>query len=114
MRYAVQSFQREHASLFIYPEGSITPAGTKMNFEGGLAWLFSKLSDVDFVPIGIYMHTIRHDKPELHLHVGHPVEPEAGDSNKQQTRQFETALDEILYSLKQKAGFDDSEFEQFL
>lgn len=111
MRYAVQSFQRENASLFIYPEGSITPTGSSMNFEGGLAWLFSKLSDVNFVPIGIYIHTIRHDKPELHLHVGNPVEP---DSNKQQTKQFETALDEILANLRQKAGFDDSEFEQFL
>jgi 1-acyl-sn-glycerol-3-phosphate acyltransferase len=114
LRYAVQSFQRDNASLFIYPEGSITPAGSQMNFEGGLAWLYSKLSGVDFVPIGIYIHTIRHDKPELHLHVGRSVQPENELSNKQQTEQFERALDKILADLRENAGFDNSDFEQFL
>ena len=67
LRYAVQSMKRERASLFIYPEGTITPAGTSPEFEGGLAWLHSKVAglDVHFVPIAIHMQTIRHDKPEL-------------------------------------------------
>lgn len=114
LRYAVHLFQKENACLFIYPEGTITPAGSKIQFEGGLAWLHSKLPNVDFVPIGIYMHTIRHDKPELHLHIGSPVSCTEALSNKQRTRQFEQALDEILIELRNQSGFDDSELEQFL
>lgn len=114
LRYAVKSFERDHSSLFIYPEGTITPSGSTMNFEGGLAWLHDKLDDVDFVPIGIYMHTIRHDKPELHLHVGHPLRVEDSIPSEEKTRLFEQTLDHMLADLRSKAGFDDSEFERLL
>lgn len=114
LRYAVQSFERPNASLFIYPEGRTTPAGTPLRFEGGLAWLNQRLPQVDVVPIGIYMHTIRHDKPELHLQVGAPVQSDASLSTNEQSRYFEQALESILTSLRQKAGFDDSPFERLL
>lgn len=114
LRYAIKSFERDHSSLFIYPEGTITAAGSKMNFEGGLAWLHNKLDDVDFVPIGIYMHTIRHDKPELHLHVGRPLRIDNSISGEDKTKQFEEMLDHMLNELRSKSGFDDSEFERFL
>jgi 1-acyl-sn-glycerol-3-phosphate acyltransferase len=114
LRYAVDSFQREHSSLFIYPEGKITPAGLSMNFEGGLAWLSDKLPSVDIVPIGIYMHTIRHAKPELHLQVGNAVGIDESMSSEERTILFEETLDHILQNLRQNAGFDDSEFERFL
>jgi len=114
LRYAVKSFNRDHASLFIYPEGTITPAGSSMNFEGGLAWLHDKLDDVDFVPVGIYMHTIRHSKPELHLHVGRPIRMNESLSKEEKTDHFETVLDQMLDELYQTAGFVDSEFEPFL
>lgn len=114
LRYAVKSFHRDQASLFIYPEGTITPAGSSMNFEDGLAWLHDKLDDVDFVPIGIYMHTIRHSKPEMHLHVGRPVRINKSLSKEEKTAHFETVLDQILDELGETAGFDDSAFEQFL
>lgn len=114
LRYAVQSFERDNASLFIYPEGTITPTGSAMNFEGGLAWLHDKLDNVDFVPIGIYMHTIRHSKPELHLHVGRPVRLKDSLPKEEKTVRFENVLDQMLEELRQTAGFDDSEFERFL
>lgn len=114
LRYAVQSFERPNASLFIYPEGRITPAGTPFRFESGLAWLSSKLPQMDVVPIGIHMHTIRYDKPELHLQVGTPVQTDPLLSTEEQNRHFEQALESILTNLRQKAGFDDSAFERFL
>jgi len=114
LRYAVQSFERDNASLFIYPEGKITPAGSPMDFEGGLAWLSNKLSDVDFVPIGIYQHTIRYDKAELHLHVGTPTRLEDSMPNTVRTKLFEETLDQMLEELRKKAGFDDSEYERFM
>lgn len=114
LRYAVESFERLHSSLFIYPEGSITPSGSAMDFEGGLAWLSDKLPNVDLVPIAIYMHTIRHDKPELHLHVGQRLRIDQELSSEEQTQQFERTLDQMLAKLRQTAGFDDSEFEKFL
>ena len=114
LRYAVESFERNNASLFIYPEGTITPVGSSMNFEGGLAWLHNKLDDVDFVPVAIYMHTIRHSKPELHLHVGQPVRINKSLSKEAKTAHFEKVLDQMLAELCKTAGFDDREFEVFL
>ncbi|WP_138430009.1 lysophospholipid acyltransferase family protein [Fodinibius saliphilus] len=114
LRYAVQSFERDQASLFIYPEGTITPAGSSMNFEKGLTWLHKRLNEVDFVPVGIYMHTIRHDKPELHLQVGRPAKINDKTTGDERTRHFENTLDSILDELHTTAGFDDSEFERFV
>lgn len=114
LRYAVDSFDRPNASLFIYPEGKITPPGSRMTFEGGLAWLSCQLPQVDIVPIGIYMHTIRCDKPELHLHVGQPVATTNHESKEKLNKEFEQRLTRMLSNLKTIAGFDDSEFEHFL
>ncbi len=114
LRYAVRSFDRQHSSLFIYPEGTITPAGTKLEFEGGLAWLHTHLDDIDFVPVGIYMHTIRYSKPELHLHIGRPLRVKKVLPADEKTKQFETTLDNMLDDLRSSAGFDDSEFERLL
>jgi 1-acyl-sn-glycerol-3-phosphate acyltransferase len=114
LRYAVQSFERKHSSLFIYPEGIITPPGSTMDFEGGLAWLSNKLPDVDLVPVAIHMHTIRYDKPELHLHVGRPVRVDKSMSSNQKSRVFEKILDQMLDDIRREAGFVDSDFEQFL
>ena len=114
LRYAVDSFDRDKASLFIYPEGSITPVGSKMNFQGGLSWLTDKLPKVDVVPIAIHMHTIRHDQPELHLHVGDRLRIEEQWSSDKRTRVLEKQMDEMLADLREKAGFDDAEFEHFL
>lgn len=114
LRYAVSSFERDHSSLFIYPEGTITPTGSAMDFEGGLAWLHNELDDVDFVPIAIHIHTIRHDKPELHLHVGSHIRIKKSLSKEEKTRHFESILDDMLNKLRATAGFDDSEFKKFL
>lgn len=114
LRYAVKSFERDHSSLFIYPEGTITPVGSAMDFEGGLAWLSKKLPKVDLVPIAIHMHTIRHNKPELHLHVGRPVKIDKSMSSNEKSRILEKTLDQMLDDLRQEAGFDDSNFERFL
>lgn len=114
LRYAVQSMKRSNASLYIYPEGTITPAGSELCFEGGLAWLHEKLPAVDFVPIAIYMHTIRSGKPELHLHVGEKVDmsPELDKNSK--TQLFERKLVSLLEELHKTAGFDDSIYERFV
>jgi hypothetical protein len=85
-----------------------------MNFEDGLSWLHDKLDNVDFVPIAIHMHTIRHDKPELHLHVGRLVRLDDDLQRKTKTTRFEEVLDQMLAELRKTAGFDDSGFERFL
>ncbi len=116
LRYAVQSMRRRHASLFVYPEGKITPPGTDPVFEGGLGWLHSKLvsEDIDFVPVAIHIHTLRHDKPELHLHVGTPVETSTGVNNDKRTEQFEQHLRTMLQNLRAVAGLEDGDFERFI
>ena len=116
LRYAVQSMQRERASLFIYPEGKITPPGSPLSFEGGLAWICSKLHDrrVDIVPVGIYMHTMRSDKPELLLRVGTPVRDGSELSNEGRTALFEDRLQSVLTDLRETAGSENRPFERML
>lgn len=116
LRYAVQSMERETASLFIYPEGTITPSCSEPAFEGGLAWLHSKLrrQRVDFVPVAVHIHTIRFDKPELHLHVGQQVQVDPTLSNRDQTELFENSLKTIVGDLRNTAGFEDEGFERLL
>ncbi|MFH5885016.1 lysophospholipid acyltransferase family protein [Halalkalibaculum sp. DA3122] len=116
LRYAVQSMQRPGASLFIYPEGEITPLPDPPQFQGGLAWLHSKVksSEVDFVPVAICIHTIRSDKPELHIEIGEPAVPPCDASNEEKTRFFERRLGSMLERLRSVAGFEDTGFERFM
>lgn len=114
LRYAVQSMQRERAGLFIYPEGKITPDGTPMHFEGGLAWLHSKVPGADYVPVAIHMNTIRHDKPELFLRVGPEAQVPAGLTNEEATELFEQKLQKLLEATRATAGFEDEGFERFV
>lgn len=114
LRYAVKSMGRPNSCLFIYPEGKIQPAGSSLNFKKGLSWLHGKVSNVDFVPIGIYIHTIRHDKPELHIKVGKPTHIDQTESNIKKTAIFEQSLSKLLAELKSTAGFDDSDYKTFL
>lgn len=114
LRYAVKSMQRSHSCLFIYPEGSISPAGSVPDFEGGLAWLHAKLPDVDFVPIGIYMHTIRSDKAELHLHVGKSLDVDPETSAGARSKFFEQQMSRLLDELRRTGGFDDTPYERFV
>lgn len=114
LRYAVQSMERERASLFIYPEGKITPAESDITFEGGLGWIHTKVPHADYVPIGINMHTIRHDKPELHLHIGGAVKLGTELNNLEKTQLLENSLEKILDELKDTAGFDDSLYRRWL
>lgn len=114
LRYAIESLQQTGSSLFIYPEGKITPSGSELKFEDGLSWLSHQLPEVDVVPIGIYMHTIRSYKPELHLHVGAPVPIKQDLSKDEQSRRFEEALEMILADLQQTAGFEDSGLDRLV
>jgi len=112
LRYALTSMERQNASLYIYPEGKIRPAGTEPEFENGTAWLHSKLPGVDFVPVGIYIHTIRSDKPELHLQIGNRIHIKNDCSKDEKTRQLEESLAEVLDELKKDAGFEDKTFRK--
>lgn len=114
LRYAVQSMQREHASLFIYPEGKIRPEATPMHFEGGLAWLHSKVPEVDYVPVAIHINTIRHDKPELFLYVGPEAQIPDGLTNEETTKLFEQKLEKLLETTRATAGFEDEGFKRFV
>ncbi|MDX1638476.1 MAG: lysophospholipid acyltransferase family protein [Balneolaceae bacterium] len=116
LRYAVHSMQRKNASLFVYPEGKITPPGTTPEFEGGLGWLHENLSGagIAFVPIGIHIHTMRSDKPELHLAIGTPTSPDEHLTNEEKTAYFENSMQQLLNRLIEAAGFEDSRFERLM
>jgi len=112
LRYAVESMQRDNSSLFIYPEGKIVPFTTeKPVFRGGLSWLCRQLPEVDVVPVGIYIHTIRHNKPELHISIGNAIDNDGASESKEALQQvLEFALRKELQSLQEHGGFDDSIF----
>ena len=74
LRYAVDSMERPFSSLYIFPQGKIEPfTPDRFEFKKGLGWLAKKIPEADLVPIGIYIHTMSSDKPELHITVGNSI-----------------------------------------
>lgn len=113
MRYAVESMKRPNSSLFIYPEGKINPFHTKgLQFRDGLGWIAGQLESVDVVPIGIYIHTANHDKPELFLKMGTKVEYDPKTARKTLNRTFELALESVLEELQHDAHSDTTPFQK--
>jgi chlorobactene lauroyltransferase len=117
LRYALDSMKRENASLYIYPEGKIVPfTVAKPDFRGGLTWLCDRLPEVDVVPVGIYIHTMRHSKPELHISIGEPVDRTGFDNSGAGTglqHFLEQSLQNLLIELQENSGFDDSVFKRW-
>lgn len=112
LRYALESMQRDNASLFIYPEGKITPASdSEPKFKQGLAWLYTNCEDIDFVPIAIYSHFIRSSKPELYLSIGKSVNHNKQLGRSDLTELFQRDIHQILLSVREVAGFTDKGFK---
>lgn len=116
LRYAVESMQRDNASLFIFPEGKIVPFTSKQPvFRDGLSWLYRQLPEADVVPIGIYIHTLRYNRPELHIQIGNPVEINNPLATLSKIREkLEKNLQNQLVDLQTHGGFNDSYFEKWM
>lgn len=113
LRYAVHSMERPRASLFIFPEGEIVPFSTgRPKFKKGLAWIADKCPDVDIVPIGIYMHSSKFDKPELFIQIGDQVNRDSMAVNMPLIGHYEIKLQEVLESLQKKSHKSDPPFEK--
>lgn len=100
LRYAVESMERFNSCLFIYPEGKLVPPSTELpDFRGGLAWLYQNLdSEIDFVPIGIFIDHSMNNKPDLKIYVGKQVSPDKNDSKEELSRFFsKKCLDLVTY-----------------
>jgi 1-acyl-sn-glycerol-3-phosphate acyltransferase len=111
LRYALKSLDRDKACLFIYPEGKLTPVSqTEPVFKKGLSWLYKKSDNIDFVPIGIYMHTFRSAKPELYISIGSSVVPYKNMGNNELTNFFQHKLYKNLTEMRGVAGYSDSGF----
>lgn len=97
MRYAVESMNRENASLYIYPEGKIVPfTAEKPEFEKGIGWLAKKVPDADIVPIAVYIHTKESDRPCLEILIGESIELNRNQPVNELTRILEKNLFELL------------------
>jgi 1-acyl-sn-glycerol-3-phosphate acyltransferase len=111
LRYAIDSLKRDNACLFIYPEGTITPVSeNKPDFKQGLAWLYTKIVDVDFVPIAIYSHNLRSSKPELYLAIGNSVNHDKSLSRNELTELLKHDIHHLISTVRKDAGFTDEGF----
>jgi len=111
LRYAVDSLKRNNSSLFIYPEGKIVPFSPKKpEFQKGLGWIAGHTPDSDIVPIGIYIHTARHDKPELNIKIGPAVTFNSEQSSEDLNLLFEKNMQQILIDLQTKAHSNPEQF----
>ncbi len=112
LRYAISSLEGPNTSLFIYPEGKITPVSAAApDFQPGLSWLYSNTSEVDFVPIHIYMHSFRSSKQELYLNIGKAVDFSRETDRELLTTQFEKKIADLGAETRNVAGFSDEGFE---
>ncbi|MGF1669275.1 MAG: lysophospholipid acyltransferase family protein [Balneolaceae bacterium] len=111
LRYAIKSMQRPNSSLYIYPEGEIRPfSANKPDFKNGLAWLCEQLPDVDVVPVGVYMHSMKYSKPELMLYIDQPIDLDrsAGTDEINDVLQMEmrSTLRELYKNVKDEDAFE--------
>jgi 1-acyl-sn-glycerol-3-phosphate acyltransferase len=113
LRYAIASIQRAHSGLYIFPGGEIVPATETVQFKPGISWLRTQLPNADFVPVGIHIHTVRHNKPELHILVDEKMELSADFNRHQINGMMEERMNSVLLQLRETAGFDDSHYESF-
>ncbi|PWN07243.1 lysophospholipid acyltransferase family protein [Rhodohalobacter mucosus] len=111
LRYASRSMERPNSSLYIYPEGKIVPFSVgKPEFKRGLGWLAKECPACDLVPVGIYIQTARHDKPELFIRIGDPSTPDRSMDTKELSKLLEMDLQSVLISLRKKAHNDPDGF----
>ncbi len=115
VRFTIRHLQKEGTAVYIYPEGKIVPFSTeKPVFQRGIAWLARRLPDVDLVPVGIYIHTRRHARPELHIQVGRPAEPIHQEESEPEVKQrLEQALQSQIQDLADSSGVDNCRFTRW-
>lgn len=112
LRYAVDSMNRPNSSLFIYPEGRIVPFSSKKpSFKPGMGWIAKQCPQVDVVPIGIYIHTARHDKPELFIRIGKTVSIEHSNNAEQLNDLFEQTMGKLLKELQNDTHKTPEQFQ---
>ncbi|MEX2574916.1 MAG: lysophospholipid acyltransferase family protein [Balneolaceae bacterium] len=116
LRYALESMKRDCASLYVFPEGKITPFTTaKPCFRNGLPWLCRQLPGVDTVPVGIYIHSMCHSRPELHIQIGDPVDLQKSSMTLEKSKnRLEVSLQMQLADLRKYGGFENTYFEKWL
>lgn len=113
LRYAINSMERENASLFIYPEGRIVPFSTeKPQFKDGLSWIISKLEEIQVVPVGVYITNQKSDKPELYLKTGKEVKISNRQDSVQTKELLEVELQQLLIRLVQDVHIESSLFRK--
>ncbi len=114
LRFAVDSLKKPNSSLYIYPEGEITPVSdSKPEFKKGLAWLYQNTDkEIDFVPIAFYSHSFRESKPELYINIGKALNIDRSMSKSELTTEFEKKIHRLLSDTRKVAGFSDERFEK--
>lgn len=101
LRYAVDSLQEANSSLFIYPEGKLTPSSdSKPVFKEGLAWLYQKTELVDLVPVAFYIDHSKANKPDLFILIGKSVKADKALAKNELTSIFEAELHTLLKKLR--------------
>src|SRR5690554_4212837 len=115
LRYALESMKRPNASLYLFPEGKLTPASaSKPKFKDGLAWLYKQCDQVDFVPIVFYTHAFRGSKPELYINIGESITIPKITSKNELTLHLEVVIQQLLNETKEVAGFTDTNFTKVI
>lgn len=100
LRYAIRSMQRPNAALYIYPQGEIVSFSTvSLDFRKGIGWLAKKLPQADLVPVGIYIHTKKSDKPTLEIKVGGAVTVSRNQPAVDINEKLEDKLSELLQNM---------------
>lgn len=114
LRFAINSLKKPNSSLYIYPEGELTPVSdSKPEFKKGLAWLYRNTDkEIDFVPIAFYSHSFRDSKPELYINIGAALTIDRSQSKSELTTEFEKNVHELLTDTRKVAGFTDERFEK--
>lgn len=112
LRYALKSLERPNASLYIYPQGQITPyQSVNLDFKKGLGWIAARSADTDVVPVGIYITPARYARPELFIHIGEQVKIDYSLDSTVLNEIFEEHMQKNLTALQREAHENPDRFQ---
>ncbi|MFC7321373.1 lysophospholipid acyltransferase family protein [Halobacillus campisalis] len=103
LRYSVDLLHHDK-TVWIFPQGEEQHLEKRpLGFYSGASYISQKVEQLSIVQVSIYYSMEHHKKPNLYIHIGPPLKPEAyaNYSRKARTQLFEDKATNQLDQLKQ-------------
>lgn len=112
--YASEWLNLPGTSLFLYPEGKITPTNTPVEIESGILRILEKAPGINVVPLCFEIVHLRGDKPEMFICTGNPIETPSEGSKQQKIAAINDVLNSTLNKLRSDSHNENHGYTRLL